>query len=244
MELQAPKCDSFRANKFAVCICSWVFTENEKIIPPYARLSPVHKKRHRAVFSEKLKQLGKKNKWMLMKHHWEASPPWSEQSFYEKQTSMTFERNTGARAAGFQSQIRFYTGFKELQTLLFQKILQQANSYLPIFNLDSVLTCFWATSFLQVWKTFPLKLPSINLWQTGNLIFTFLKHSIMEQKHLNIDGFCTSLFREQPGVSRRTGTKGTGAQAHIKDWDEQKAHVGLSDINRNEHQAAGEPGCF
>lgn len=68
MELQVPKCDSFQANKFAVCICSWVSLKMRKSSLHMQDATQCIKKRHRAVFSDNLRQLEKK-KSMLMKHH-------------------------------------------------------------------------------------------------------------------------------------------------------------------------------
>lgn len=60
MELQVPKCDSFQANKFAVCICSWVSLKMRKSSLHMQDATQCIKKRHRAAFSDKLKQLEKK----------------------------------------------------------------------------------------------------------------------------------------------------------------------------------------
>lgn len=89
------------------------------------------KKRHRAVFSDKLRQLEKKM--MLMKHHWELLPPWSYQVCL-RDLYIKFEKNIWHRGTGFQNKIRLFTVFKELQTLPYQNILQQANSYQKILT--------------------------------------------------------------------------------------------------------------
>lgn len=60
MELQVPKCDSFQANKFAVCICSWVSLKMRKSSLHMQDATQCIKKRHRAVFSDNLRQLEKK----------------------------------------------------------------------------------------------------------------------------------------------------------------------------------------
>lgn len=90
------------------------------------------KKRHGAVFSDKLRQLEKN--WCLWNITESFCLPGRTKFVWERDLNIKFEKNIWHRGTGFQNKIRLFAVFKELQTLLYQNILRQANSYQKILT--------------------------------------------------------------------------------------------------------------